>query len=259
VLTELGEVLCETGDWPDAQAALERRLALPADGALRAHLSTLLGTALAGAGDAEAALARFLEARDWPRSTPPTQGRDVLERLDRLGEAVTTCGLRRARRGQGGGRLLRPQLELRRGTRGRSQALLHRAASPRLGRGWRLLAGLAASQGRTPRPSKSRPRASGSRRRRRRAELCDPGHALEASDRRRGRRLRLGGAPPRGRTALAAARLLRGAGWRAAAGARALRRGPRARPGGSHALSSSVAAGRWEDVPGAVGAYRALT
>jgi len=278
VLGELGEVLCEIGDWPAARGALERRLALPCDGALRGHFSTLLGSALAGAGDAEAALARFLEARDLAPDLDAAHAGavEVLERLDRLPEAVTTLrqfAERGARAEDKAARLLRAaELELRRGTReAEAEALLREATAlaPALGRGWRLLAGLAATQGRTPEALEIATRgleriaeADPAR-----AELSEiRGHALEREGDRAGAaaafRLAAELDPIRPDTALAAARLLRGAGeWRAAADvlARFVDAHPGTNPGGlAHALLQlgRLRAGPLEDVRGAVEAYR---
>jgi tetratricopeptide (TPR) repeat protein len=278
VLAELGEVLCETGDWPAAREALERRLALPCSPSLRAHFATLLGSALAGSGEPEPALARFLEARDLaPELDAAHAGAvDVLEQLGRLGEAVTTLrgfAERGARPEDKAARLLRAaELELRRGARdAEAEALLREATgvSPDLGRGWRLLAGLAASQGRTAealeiatlaleRIGDADPA---------RAELCElRGHALERQGDRAGAAAAFRRAaeldPTRPETALAAARLLRGAGeWRAAAEVlgRFVEAHPGTNPGGlAHALLQlgRLRAGPLEDVPGAVEVYR---
>jgi tetratricopeptide (TPR) repeat protein len=278
VLAELGEVLCETGDWRAARDALERRLALPAEGPLRAHVLALLGSALAGAGEDEAALGRFLEARELaPEHEAGHAGTaDVLERLGRLGEAVSAlCSFAEhsARPEERAARLLRAaELELQRGTReAEAEALLREVTTlaPASGRGWRLLAGLAASQGRSAESleiatrGESRIAADDASR----AELCAlRGSALEregelreaAEAFRRSAELDA----TRADTALSAARLLRGAGeWRAAAEVLAhfAEAHPGNDPGGlSRALLQlgRLRAGPLEDVLGAVEAYR---
>jgi tetratricopeptide (TPR) repeat protein len=277
-LAELGEVLCENADWPAAREALDRRLALPADPPLRAHLCALLGTALAGAGEEEAALARYLEARDLAPDLEAAHAgaADVLERLDRLGEAVTalrTFAERSGRAEDKAARLLRAaELELRRGTReAEAEALLREITviAPATGRAWRLLAGLAASQGRNDEALDVATRALGqiAEGDPARAELSElRGHALERNGDRAGAaaafRLAAELDPARADTALAAARLLRGAGeWRAAAEvlARFAEAHRGTNPGGlARALLQlgRLRAGPLEDVTGAIDAYR---
>jgi golgin subfamily B member 1 len=277
-LAELGEVLCENADWPAAREALDRRLGLPAEPALRAHLCTLLGAALAGAGEDEAALARYLEARELAPDLEAAHAgaADVLERLGRLGEAVTalrTFAERSGRAEDKAARLLRgAELELQRGTReAEAEALLREITviAPANGRAWRLLAGLAASQGRTAESLDIATRAlaqiaEGDAAR---AELSElRGHALERNGDRAGAaaafRLAAELDPARADTALAAARLLRGAGeWRAAADvlARFAEAHRGTNPGGlARALLQlgRLRAGPLEDVTGAIDAYR---
>jgi tetratricopeptide (TPR) repeat protein len=277
-LAELGEVLCETGDWPAARAALERRLALPAESGLRAHLCTLLGTALAGSREPEAALARFLEARELaPEMDAAHAGAaETLERLGRLGEAVLalrTFAGASPRPDERAARLLRAaELELRReGRESEAETLLRESSEldPRCGRAWRLLAGLAAGQGRVAESldlaTRGLERAAGDDPAR--ADLAElRGAALEQ----RGDRADAAAAyrmaaeldPSRSATALAASRLLRAVGeWRAAAEVltRLAERHPGTDPGGlARALLQlgRLRAGPLEDVPGAVDAYR---
>jgi len=129
-LAEIGEVLCELADWPAARDALERRLALPAGDAERAHLLALLGAALDGAGDAESALARFDAARDLdPAQDAAHAGLvDLLERSDRLPEAIAALcrwAERAGRSDDRAARLLRAsELELRVGERAAAEARL---------------------------------------------------------------------------------------------------------------------------------------
>ena len=148
---ELGEVLCETGDWPGAQDALEERLALPADGPLRAHL---VDAARHRAGGRRR---RRRRPRPLPRSARPRAGarrgprggrrRARAPRSPRRGgdDASQLRRPRRARPRSAPARLLRAaELELQRGTReAEAEALLREATSlaPSLGRGWRLLVG----------------------------------------------------------------------------------------------------------------------
>ena len=276
-LALLGECLCELADWPAARDALERRLALPADTALRAHLLALLGAALDGAGDPTAALGRFDEARELDPDLDAAHAgvAELLEREGRLADAIAALvrfADATSRPEERAGRILRAaELELRREEPAAAEAKLRDVLTlaPSRGRAWQLLATLLAAQGRgeetlelTGRALETLPDDA-----RERAALSElRGQTLEARGDRRGAASAFRTAteldPQRAAPALAAARLLRAAGeWREAAAvlARFAEAHPGSDPGGlARALVQlgRLRAGPLEDVAGAVEAYR---
>jgi len=276
-LAEIGEVLCELADWPAARDALERRLALPAGDAERAHLLALLGAALDGAGDAESALARFDAARDLdPAQDAAHAGLvDLLERSDRLPEAIAALcrwAERAGRNDDRAARLLRAsELELRVGERAAAEARLRDvlALAPEKGRAFELLAAFVAEDGRGDEALELTGKAL--------AALPDDAPERAALSALRGETLEARGDgrgaagayrtaaeldPSRAAPALAAARLLRGAGeWREAAAV--LARFAEAHPGndpGGLALAllqlGRLRAGPLEELADAALAYR---
>ena len=276
-LALLGEVLCDLGDWPAARDALERRLALPADDALRAHLLALLGAALDGAGASDDALARYESARALDPSLDAAHAGlvDLLERGGRLEAAVRAleAWAEGAPRGdEKAARLLRAaELEHRRDAPAAAEALLRRVVelAPTRGRGWQLLAELVAARGDgaealalVGRALEVVPDDAPER-----AALCAlRGAELEARGDERGaaEAFRTAAAldPRQAEPALAAARLLRAGGaWRDAAVVLAgfAEAHPGGDPGGlARALLQlgRLRAGPLEDVAGAVDAYR---
>lgn len=150
-LSRQAEILASLGDFDLARELLERRLAHAEPDPERTVHLTLLGEALEAGGETDAAVERYREAIGLEPGRDEAHQRlaDLLERSDRLGEAVDALQAWAARARDGASvaeRLLRAaEVELRReGREEPAEGLLREAlsAAPGTSRAWALLAEL---------------------------------------------------------------------------------------------------------------------